>query len=96
MQADTFGDCAIPTIAWQIDPFGHSKEQVAFLMLISILMNIMIILMLISILMNMMIMSNCPLKARLFAEMGFEGLFFARIDHKDKVFLLILNIMVSY
>ena len=83
LQADTFGDCAIPTIAWQIDPFGHSKEQVAFLMLISILM-------------NMMIMSNCPLKARLFAEMGFEGLFFARIDHKDKVFLLNLNIMVSY
>merc|ERR1719295_2313401 len=47
--AETFGECAIPTIAWQIDPFGHSKEQ-----------------------------------ARLFAEMGFEGLFFARIDYKDK------------
>jgi len=46
---DTFGECAIPTIAWQIDPFGHSKEQ-----------------------------------ARLFAEMGFEGLFFARIDYNDK------------
>ena len=46
---DTLGECAVPTIAWQIDPFGHSKEQ-----------------------------------ARLFAEMGFEGLFFARIDYRDK------------
>ena len=25
-------------------------------------------------------------KARLFAEMGFEGLFFARIDYNDKVY----------
>lgn len=46
---ENMGQCAIPTIAWQIDPFGHSKEQ-----------------------------------AKLFAEMGFEGLFFARIDYRDK------------
>ena len=46
---DTLGQCAVPDIAWQIDPFGHSKEQ-----------------------------------ARLFAEMGYKGLFFARIDYRDK------------
>ncbi|XP_068205819.1 lysosomal alpha-mannosidase-like isoform X1 [Palaemon carinicauda] len=46
---NTFGSGARPTIAWQIDPFGHSREQ-----------------------------------ASLFAQMGFEGLFFGRLDHDDK------------
>ena len=41
--------CSQPRVAWQIDPFGHSKEQ-----------------------------------ARLFSDMGFDGLFFARADHRDK------------
>ncbi|XP_071540487.1 lysosomal alpha-mannosidase-like isoform X2 [Panulirus ornatus] len=46
---NTFGEAARPTVAWQIDPFGHSREQ-----------------------------------ASLFAQMGFEGLFFGRLDHDDK------------
>jgi lysosomal alpha-mannosidase len=46
---ENFGDCGRPLVAWQIDPFGHSKEQ-----------------------------------AHLFAQMGFDGLFFARLDYQEK------------
>jgi len=46
---DTFGPCGLPKVAWQIDPFGHSREQ-----------------------------------ASLFAQMGFDGLFFGRLDYQDK------------
>ncbi|XP_066593863.1 lysosomal alpha-mannosidase isoform X1 [Prorops nasuta] len=46
---DTFGQCARPKIGWQIDPFGHSREQ-----------------------------------ASLFAQMGFDGMLFGRLDYEDK------------
>ncbi|XP_058821108.1 lysosomal alpha-mannosidase-like isoform X2 [Topomyia yanbarensis] len=46
---DTFGECGRPRIGWQIDPFGHSREQ-----------------------------------ASIFAQMGFDGLFFGRLDYEDK------------
>ncbi|XP_033224967.1 lysosomal alpha-mannosidase-like [Belonocnema kinseyi] len=46
---DTFGECARPKIGWQIDPFGHSREQ-----------------------------------ASIFAQMGFDGLLFGRLDYQDK------------
>ncbi|KAG8285797.1 carbohydrate binding, partial [Homalodisca vitripennis] len=45
---DTFGECGIPKIAWQIDPFGHSTEV-----------------------------------ALQFADMGYDAVFFGRIDHED-------------
>ena len=32
---DTFGDEARPTIAWHIDPFGHSAEQASLFSLMS-------------------------------------------------------------
>ncbi|KAL4240457.1 mannose metabolic process [Mactra antiquata] len=44
-----FGECGRPRIGWQIDPFGHSREQ-----------------------------------ASLFAQFGFDGLFFGRLDFEDK------------
>ena len=43
----TFGTCGRPKIAWQIDPFGHGREQ-----------------------------------ANLFARMGYDGLFFGRLDYQ--------------
>ncbi|XP_063975684.1 lysosomal alpha-mannosidase-like [Diachasmimorpha longicaudata] len=46
---DTFGECARPKIGWQIDSFGHSREQ-----------------------------------ASIFAQFGFDAIFFARLDWEDK------------
>ena len=46
---ETFGECARPKIGWQIDPFGHSREQ-----------------------------------ASIFAQMGYDGLLFGRLDYQDK------------
>nr|XP_008200004.1 PREDICTED: lysosomal alpha-mannosidase [Tribolium castaneum] len=46
---DNLGKCARPKVAWQIDPFGHSREQ-----------------------------------ASISAHMGFDSMFFARLDYRDK------------
>ena len=46
---DVFGKCGVPKVGWQIDPYGHSREQ-----------------------------------ANLFAQIGFDGVFFARLDYADK------------
>lgn len=45
----TFGDCGRPRVAWQIDPFGHARQQ-----------------------------------ARIFLEAGFDGVFFQRMDFREK------------
>ncbi|RZC32449.1 lysosomal alpha-mannosidase [Asbolus verrucosus] len=46
---DTFGECGRPRVGWQIDTFGHSREQ-----------------------------------ASISAQMGFDSLFFMRLDYRDK------------
>ena len=46
---ETFGPCSVPKVSWQIDPFGHSREQ-----------------------------------ANLFYDMAFDGLFFGRLDWREK------------
>ncbi|XP_049819132.1 lysosomal alpha-mannosidase [Aethina tumida] len=46
---DNLGKCARPKIGWQIDPFGHSREQ-----------------------------------ASIFAQLGFDGFYFARLDYRDR------------
>ncbi|XP_063836494.1 lysosomal alpha-mannosidase-like [Ostrinia nubilalis] len=46
---DTLGICGKPKAAWQIDTYGHTREQ-----------------------------------ASLLAQMGFDGLFIGRVDHKER------------
>lgn len=46
---ETFGECGRPRVAWQIDPFGHARQQ-----------------------------------AKIFTEAGFDGVFFQRMDFREK------------
>lgn len=44
------GDCGNPKIGWQIDTFGHSRQQ-----------------------------------AQIYKQLGFDGVFFARLDFRDHI-----------
>ncbi|XP_026322545.1 lysosomal alpha-mannosidase-like [Hyposmocoma kahamanoa] len=50
---DTLGPCGKPKAAWQIDTYGHTREQVSLL-----------------------------------AQMGYDGLFIGRVDHKERETML--------
>ncbi|XP_968354.2 lysosomal alpha-mannosidase [Tribolium castaneum] len=47
---DRLGKCSRPKVCWQIDPFGHSREQ-----------------------------------ASISAQLGFDSVFFARLDYRDRI-----------
>ena len=76
---DVFGDCARPKIGWQIDPFGHSREQASLFAQVSLSCVFFI-----STDVTRALHTAQHLIFRVMFQFGFDGLFFGRLDYQDK------------
>ena len=73
--AENFGQCGRPRVAWQIDPFGEDGTTNNWQQPSPMLSTYLYI---------HLTSGHSREQANMFARMGFDGLFFGRLDYADK------------